>query len=52
MSELRVATLLHRRLGYDRLLNGEAPEIVYLDEEGRLFSAPVSTMQQEPCDSS
>jgi hypothetical protein len=41
MSELRVATLLHRRLGYDRLLNGEAPEIVYLDEEGRLFSAPV-----------
>ena len=41
MSELRIATLLHRRLGYDRLLNGEAPEIVYLDEEGRLFSAPV-----------
>jgi len=41
MSELRVATLLHRRLGYDRLLNGESPEIVYLDEEGRLFSAPV-----------
>ena len=41
MSELRVATLLHRRLGYERLLNGEAPEIVYLDEEGRLFSAPV-----------
>jgi len=28
-------------LGYDRLLNGESPEIVYLDEEGRLFSAPV-----------
>jgi len=41
MSELRVATLPHRRLGYDRLLNGEVPEIVYLDEEGRLFSAPV-----------
>jgi hypothetical protein len=41
MSELRVVTLLHRRLGYDRLLNGESPEIVYLDEEGRLFSAPV-----------
>jgi hypothetical protein len=41
MFELRVATLLHRRLGYDRLLNGEAPEIVYLDEEGGLFSAPV-----------
>jgi hypothetical protein len=41
MFEMRVATLLHRRLGYDRLLNGEAPEIVYLDEEGRLFSAPV-----------
>jgi len=41
MSELRVATLLHRLLGYDRLLNGESPEIVYLDEEGRLFSAPV-----------
>ncbi len=41
MSELRVATLLHRRLGYDRLVNGEAPEIVYLDEEGRLFSEPV-----------
>jgi hypothetical protein len=41
MSKLRVATLLHRRLGYDRLLNGEAPEIVYLDEEGGLFSAPV-----------
>ena len=41
MSEIRVATLLHRRLGYDRLLNGEVPEIVYLDEDGRLFSAPV-----------
>ena len=41
MSELRVATLLHRRLGYERLLNGEAPEIVYLDENGRLFSTPV-----------
>jgi hypothetical protein len=41
MSKLRVATLLHRRLGYDRVLNGEAPEIVYLDEEGGLFSAPV-----------
>ena len=41
MSELRVATLPHRRLGYDRLLNGEVPEIVYLDEEGRLFSEPV-----------
>ena len=41
MSELRVATLLHRRLGYERLLNGEAPEIVYLDEDGRLFSTPV-----------
>jgi hypothetical protein len=41
MSELRVATLLHRRLGYERLLNGEAPEIVYLDEDGRLFSDPV-----------
>jgi len=41
MSELRVATLLHRRLGYDSRLSGEAPEIVYLDEEGRLFSAPV-----------
>jgi hypothetical protein len=42
MFEVRVASLLHRRLGYDRLLNGEAPEVVYLDEEGRLFSAPVS----------
>ncbi len=41
MFEMRVASLLHRRLGYDRLLNGEAPEIVYLDDEGRLFSAPV-----------
>jgi hypothetical protein len=41
MSELQVASLLHLRLGYDRLLNGEVPEIVYLDEEGRLFSAPV-----------
>jgi len=41
MFEIRVANLLHRRLGYDRLLNGEAPEVVYLDEEGRLFSAPV-----------
>jgi hypothetical protein len=52
MFEIRIATLLHRRLGYARLLNGEAPEIVYLDEDGRLFSAPVSTMQQEPCASS
>jgi hypothetical protein len=50
MFEIRIATLLHRR--YARLLNGEAPEIVYLDEDGRLFSAPVSTMQQEPCASS
>jgi hypothetical protein len=41
MSGIRVATLLHRRLGYDRLLNGEVPAIVYLDEDGRLFSAPV-----------
>ena len=41
MFEIRVANLLHRRLGYARLLNGEAPEVVYLDEEGRLFSAPV-----------
>lgn len=41
MSVIRVATLLHRRLGYDRLLNGEVPAIVYLDEDGRLFSAPV-----------
>jgi hypothetical protein len=37
----RVAALLHRRLGCDRLLNGEVPEIVYLDEDGRLFSAAV-----------
>jgi hypothetical protein len=42
MLEARVASLLHSRLGYDRLLNGEAPEVVYLDEDGRLFSAPVS----------
>src|SRR5216684_3109757 len=35
MFEMRVASLLDRRL------NGEAPEIVYLDDEGRLFSAPV-----------
>ena len=41
MFEIRVASLLHRRLGYGPLLNGEAPEVVYLDEEGRLFSAPV-----------
>ena len=41
MFDTRVASLLHRRLGYDRLLNGEAPEVVYLDEEGRLFTAPV-----------
>ena len=41
MFEIRVASLLHRRLGYGPLLNGEAPEGVYLDEEGRLFSAPV-----------
>ena len=42
MLEAQVASLLHRRLGYDRLLNGEVPEVVYLDEEGRLFSSPVS----------
>src|SRR5882757_2864552 len=41
MFSVRVASLLHQRLGYDRLLNGEAPEVVYLDEEGRLFSEPV-----------
>lgn len=41
MFAVRVASLLHQRLGYDRLLNGEAPEVVYLDEEGRLFSEPV-----------
>jgi hypothetical protein len=41
MFEIRVASLLHRRIGYGPLLNGEAPEVVYLDEEGRLFSAPV-----------
>jgi hypothetical protein len=41
MFDTRVASLLHQRLGYDRLLNGEAPEVVYLDEEGRLFSTPV-----------
>jgi hypothetical protein len=41
MFALRVASLLHQRLGYDRLLNGEAPEVVYLDEAGRLFSTPV-----------
>ena len=27
MFAVRVASLLHQRLGYDRLLNGEAPEI-------------------------
>jgi hypothetical protein len=41
MLEVRVAALLHRRLGYDRVLNGEAPEVVYLDQEGRLYSASV-----------
>ena len=41
MLEVRVAALLHRHLGYDRVLNGEAPEVVYLDQEGRLFNAPV-----------
>jgi hypothetical protein len=41
MVELRVASLLHQRLGYDRILNGEVPEVVCLDEEGRLFSEPV-----------
>jgi hypothetical protein len=42
MLDVQVARLLHQRLGYDRLLNEEVPEVVYLDEEGRLFSAPVS----------
>jgi hypothetical protein len=41
MFDTRVASLLHRRLGYDRVLNGEAQEVVYLDNDGRLFSAPV-----------
>jgi hypothetical protein len=41
MLEVTVASLLHRRLGYERLLNAEVPEVVYLDGEGRLFSAPV-----------
>jgi hypothetical protein len=41
MFDLRVASLLHRRLGYERLVNGEVPEVVYLNAEGRLFSAPV-----------
>ena len=42
MLDVQVARLLHQHLGYDRLLNEEVPEVVYLDEEGRLFSAPVS----------
>jgi hypothetical protein len=42
MLEDRVAGLLHRRLGYARLLDGEVPEVVYLDDKGRLFSEPVS----------
>jgi hypothetical protein len=41
MLEVTVASLLHRRVGYERVLNGEVPEVVYLDGEGRLFSAPV-----------
>ena len=41
MLEVTVASLLHRRLGYERVLHGEVPEVVYLDGEGRLFSAPV-----------
>ena len=41
MLEVTVASLLHQRVGYERVLNGEVPEVVYLDGEGRLFSAPV-----------
>ena len=40
--EARVAKLLHQRLGFDRLLKEEVPPVVYLDEHGRLFSAPVA----------
>ena len=42
MLQVKVANLLHQRLGYDRLLNDEVPAVVYLDEAGRLFSGPVS----------
>jgi hypothetical protein len=41
MLYLQVASLLHQRLGYDRLVNGEVPDVVYLDAEGRLFGVPV-----------
>jgi len=39
-------------LGYERLLNGEAPEIIYLDEDGRLFSTPVFDDAARTCGSS
>lgn len=42
MLAVKVAKLLHQRLGYDRLVNEEVPEVVHLDQEGRLYSAPVS----------
>ena len=42
MLELEVARLLHRRLGYEQIVSEQVPEAVYLNEEGQLFSAPLS----------
>jgi hypothetical protein len=39
--QAKVAKLLHKRLGYDRLLKEEVPSVVYPDTDGRLFNAPV-----------
>jgi hypothetical protein len=40
--QTKVAKLLHERLGFDRLVKEEVPAVVYLDEQGRLFTSVVA----------